>query len=186
MPLTPPANTIDQKYAAALNALNHARTIPAIALLPDVLKADYTASRFTYTAKMQSEVATISLFSPGDGAALNAFYSDPGAAKFLSDKGLGAIKGGLSNGLQNAISGVGNATGQAGTGIGLGAGKAAKALTPPGIDIPGFLSALTNPNTWLRVAEVALGIVLIVVGLVKINPAVGKNIKTAGKVAALL
>lgn len=63
-----------------------------------------------------------------------------------------------------------------------GAQAAAKA-----VDVQGFLGAMTNPNTWLRTAEVMLGLVLIVVGLVKLTPpGVTKNVKTIGKVAALL
>jgi hypothetical protein len=58
------------------------------------------------------------------------------------------------------------------------AGKAAR-----GVDWGGFLSALSNGNTWLRVAEVGLGLVLIVVGLVKLAP---PQIQSAAKVAALL
>lgn len=57
----------------------------------------------------------------------------------------------------------------------------------PDIGVGGFLRALANSNTWLRVAEVVLGIVLIVVGLVKLAPpSVAKNMKTVGKVAAVL
>lgn len=56
-----------------------------------------------------------------------------------------------------------------------------------GVDITGFLGRLIDPHTWLRVAEVALGIVLVVVGLVKLAPpGVTKNVKTVAKVAALL
>lgn len=50
-----------------------------------------------------------------------------------------------------------------------------------------FLSALTNPNTWLRVAEVLLGGALILVGLIKLAPpGVSATLTKAGKAAALL
>lgn len=50
-----------------------------------------------------------------------------------------------------------------------------------------FLGALSNSNTWLRVAEVALGVVLVVVGLIKLAPpGVVQTVKTAGKAAAIL
>lgn len=68
-------------------------------------------------------------------------------------------------------------------------GQAADAVgtAARGVDVTAALSALTNSNTWLRVAEVVLGLVLIVVGLVKLAPpSVTSNIKTVGKVAALL
>lgn len=49
------------------------------------------------------------------------------------------------------------------------------------------LKPLFQSNLWLRVVEVGLGIVLIVVGLVKLAPAsVKSNIATVGKVAAVL
>lgn len=55
-----------------------------------------------------------------------------------------------------------------------------------GVDLPRFLSTLTNGNTWLRVLEVSIGIVLIFAGMVKMNPSVTQNVKTVGKLAALL
>jgi hypothetical protein len=59
------------------------------------------------------------------------------------------------------------------------------ASAAPRVDVPGILSALSQPNTWLRVAEAALGIVLIVAGIVRLTPAT-RNIAAIGKVAALL
>jgi hypothetical protein len=59
----------------------------------------------------------------------------------------------------------------------------------PGLPIPGlttvegFLSTLTNSNTWLRVAEVILGLVLIAVGLAKLTNAVPVATRIAGKAA---
>jgi hypothetical protein len=52
----------------------------------------------------------------------------------------------------------------------------------------GFLSELSSPNLWLRVAEVALGVVLIAVGLARLThagPIVEKIASTAGKAAVL-
>lgn len=51
-----------------------------------------------------------------------------------------------------------------------------------------FLSRLTDPNTWVRVAEVVLGLVLIAVGIAKLTNAVPAATRVAarvGKVAAL-
>ena len=54
-----------------------------------------------------------------------------------------------------------------------------------------FLSRLTDPNTWIRIAEVVLGLVLIAVGVAKLTNAVPIATKVAGgaakvgKVAAL-
>jgi len=55
-----------------------------------------------------------------------------------------------------------------------------------------FLSRLTDPNTWIRVAEVALGLVLIAVCIAKLTNAVpaatkvAKGAARAGEVAAIL
>jgi hypothetical protein len=41
----------------------------------------------------------------------------------------------------------------------------------PGVkEIGGFFAALVDPNTWLRVAEVGIGVLLVVVGLSKLLP----------------
>jgi hypothetical protein len=50
-----------------------------------------------------------------------------------------------------------------------------------GVDMPAFFSALTNGNTWLRIGEVALGLILIAVGLAKMTSA----IPVANKIARL-
>ena len=66
--------------------------------------------------------------------------------------------------------------------IASGVSKAESAATA----VPDFLSRLTSANTWLRVAEVGLGILLILVGLDKLgNLDVAGKIATAGKAAAL-
>jgi hypothetical protein len=52
-----------------------------------------------------------------------------------------------------------------------------------GISLSGFLSALTNPNTWLRVAEVGLGVILLAVGLAHLTGAVPAATKVAGVLA---
>jgi hypothetical protein len=52
--------------------------------------------------------------------------------------------------------------------------------------VPDFLSRLTSPNLWLRVAETALGILLILVGLDKLgNLDVGGKITKVAGAAAL-
>lgn len=58
--------------------------------------------------------------------------------------------------------------------IASGVAKAESAATA----VPDFLSRLTSANTWLRVAEVGLGILLILVGLEKIS-----NLNVTGKIA---
>lgn len=48
-----------------------------------------------------------------------------------------------------------------------------------GVSVTGFLSALTNAATWLRVAEVGLGIILLAVGVAKLTNAVPVATKIA-------
>lgn len=50
---------------------------------------------------------------------------------------------------------------------------------PPHLDISGFLSALANANTWVRVAEVLIGVVLIAVGIAELTNAVPAATKIA-------
>ncbi len=80
-------------------------------------------------------------------------------------KGAGPLSG--IPGLGNAVSNAPNAAGAVGNALG--------SLNP--------LAGLFQANIWLRVAEVGLGIVLIVVGLVKLAP---PSVKSAAKVAAVL
>lgn len=52
----------------------------------------------------------------------------------------------------------------------------------------GFVNVLSNPNTWLRVGEVVLGLLLIAVGLARLThagPVVDRLAKTAAKVGAI-
>jgi len=50
--------------------------------------------------------------------------------------------------------------------------------------LPGLLSALTSEGTWLRVAKVVVGSVMIIVGLVKLT-GTGRAVTTAAKGAIL-
>ena len=66
--------------------------------------------------------------------------------------------------------------------------------TLPSLDITGFLSTLTNRNTWLRVGEAVLGLLLVGIGVAAITKgtAIGSAIRTGvkatpvGKVAKVL
>lgn len=148
--------TIQEKYQAAVAAMNHIAAInPTIV---PIIKADYKG---VYTAKLRQDVAAVRLFSASDADALDAFYSDPQAASFLSGKAASAIKTGLTNAIKNSISGTGQATAQVATGTGLGL---AAATNPIG--------ALFQAHIWIRVGEVALGLILIAVGVAKLTNAV--------------
>jgi hypothetical protein len=60
--------------------------------------------------------------------------------------------------------------------------KAAEAAVP---SITGFLSALVNPHTWLRVAEVGIGVLLVAVGVAKLTNAIPIATKLAGTVGKM-
>src|ERR1700749_3387130 len=97
--------------------------------------------------------------------------------------------------LPGIITGIGSAIEDVGTGglavtgnpkgtaaLESGAGAVESAATA----VPDFLSRLTSASLWLRVAEVGLGILLIIVGLEKIsNLNVTGKVASAAKVAAL-
>ncbi len=97
---------------------------------------------------------------------------------------------GLDNAIQTAISTSGTALGAIPGAAAQGARNAARDLNPlTGINAIGdFFNRLTKSNTWIRVAEVLLGLGLIVVGLAKIasGSPVGKAALKAGKAAAIL
>jgi len=65
------------------------------------------------------------------------------------------------------------------------------ALQIPGLDsignavegVAGFVGALTDPHTWVRIAEVVLGLVLIAVGIAKLTNAVPIATRIAGRAA---
>lgn len=55
-------------------------------------------------------------------------------------------------------------------------------------DLSGFLSALTERNTWIRVGEGLLGLILIGIGIAAVtrsNPVAQRAVKTAAKAAIL-
>lgn len=67
-------------------------------------------------------------------------------------------------------------------------GGAVDAVSGATTDVGDFLSRLTSPQTWIRVAEVVLGLLLIAVGIAKLTnaiPAATKVAKTVGVAAAL-
>lgn len=118
--------------------------------------------------------------SVADYNALVRFLNDKNAVTTAINVGFSPFRGAIANSVPQGASSIANSIPQVGNAVVGGLHNAADVGA-------GFLSALTNGNTWLRVAEVTLGIVLVVVGLVKLAPAgVTKNVKTIGKVAALL
>lgn len=88
---------------------------------------------------------------------------------------------------ENWVNSNGGQTFLPGTQAPLGAANnALNAATGAVAGVPDFLSRLSNPHTWLRVAEAVVGIAFLVIGLNALlhNPA-GKVARVAAKVAPL-
>ena len=62
----------------------------------------------------------------------------------------------------------------------IGVQKPVNKIPNPVSGVTGFLSRLTEQSTWVRVAEVVLGLILIAVGVAKITHAVPIATKVAG------
>lgn len=80
-------------------------------------------------------------------------------------------EGSFGDVVKGVIAGLGS-QGSPAAGLVAGAEAAGNAITEiPGVrEIGSFFSALVDPNTWLRVAEIGLGVLLIAVGLAKLAP----------------
>lgn len=175
MPIDPNPTIMEQKYGAALSAFNHVQSVNPV--LAAKLKADFAG--FNYTSKLRADVAEVRKISPTDAAMLDSFYSDPRTKSFLGQKTLDGL-GGVLSGLGSAVGAVGTATAQAGQGTGIGLATA----TEPLAGIAGILSTLTNKNTWMRIGEGLLGIILIAIAvssLAKNSDAAQTATKTAAK-----
>jgi hypothetical protein len=144
--------------------------------------SDFVSSGFQRSLSVTADLMAIKTVSVSDYNAVMAFINDPNALAVAINAGFAPFRGAIANTVPQAAGNIAQAGAAAPGAVFNGLHNASKV-----IDVPGFLGALANGNTWLRVAEVTLGIVLVVVGLVKLAPpGVAKNVKTVGKVAALL
>lgn len=92
----------------------------------------------------------------------------------------GGVVGTITNKVPDPLNPMNPVTGGPGGGI---VGKAASNITNPVTDISHFLGALSNGSTWVRVAEFAIGGILIAVGVNKmLNNAPVRVTKTVAKV----
>lgn len=147
---------IADKYTAFAKAMQDAQVLD-IGVWQQ-LDADQRNWTGTYTPTMKGDVARLrSDGFPSQAAAIESFWSDSGAwdyEKKLATGAANAVKGTLG-GVSNAAAAVGK------TGQEVGA-AAAQGLT---VDVGGFLSALVNPHTWLRIGEGVIGILLLGIGV---------------------
>jgi hypothetical protein len=131
------------------------------------------------------QVALNRLPNGTDKTALKKFFASPAAlALAVSDAIGGAVKG-----VGGAIAKAGGIVGGLPQNVGDAVGKGLVSTVEPLAGIAGVLSTLTSPNTWLRIGEGVLGIVLIAVGVVAITKSTnaGKAItSTAVKAAKII
>ena len=147
---------IADKYTAFAKAMQDMQALD-IGLWQQ-LDADQRNWTGTYTATMKGDVSRVrSAGFPNQAAAIGSFWSDPGAWNYEKK-----LANGSANAVQGALGGVSNAAsavGQTGQNV---AGAVGQGLT---VDVSGFLSALVNPHTWLRIGEGVIGILLLGIGV---------------------
>lgn len=148
-----------QKAWATLHNIN-----PTLA---DSIKAKFRADGYKYNAGLQ---ALISQAPPALQHPLYAYYSNRAAVRQSISAAFGKAFSGLADNLATA----------AGT-----AGKAPVALAKglSSLTLASFLGMLLSKSLWLRVAEVALGLLLIGVGIAKLTNAIPIATKLATKLA---
>lgn len=144
------------------------------------LRNDFKAAGYVVNVAVSNDLNQVSAMGGSfvaDGDTLRRFYSNRSAVQESINTGLGTT-------LLDLASNLGNAAGKAGkaaTGLGAAVPKGSDVL--PHVDIPGFLSALVNPHTWLRVGEAVMGLMLLAIGvgiMAKSSPA-GSAVIKAGK-----
>lgn len=127
----------------------------------------------TYTPEMKNDVNLVRQHGfPRNAAAIEAFWSDPGAWKYEQ-----ALASGAATAVGQTLAGIPRAAaavGQTGQNV---AGSVGKGLT-----FPGFLTGLINPHTWLRIGEAIMGLMLLGIGvsiMAKSSPTGAAVVKTA-------
>lgn len=166
-----------KKVTAATVALQHIKARnPALA---QKIVSDWVAAGFALSSAVKADLSLASAISSKDAGAVRAMMADKDAAALAARQGLSANLTGVGNAIAQNAAGVAGTIPKVGNAVVNGLHNT--------FDVSSFLGALANGNTWLRVAEVALGIVLVVVGMVKLAPpSVTGNVKSIAKVAALL
>lgn len=145
---------------------------------------DLIAAGFNSSAAVRMDIAKIMAVDPAAGMALTKLMADPQAMALFFADGTGLAQIGASIG--GAASGIANSPGDLNIGKGIVGGL--HDTVAPAIDVAGFLSALVQRNTWVRIGEGVLGLILIGIGIAAVTRSqpLGKAaIKAAGKAAVL-
>lgn len=168
--------TPEQKASAGMAALQRLQLTQ-----PDLAKkigADWSAAKLTYSTQVRADVAKVS--EPATRAALGAWFSDPKAVAAYV-KAIGGAVGGAVKGTGDAIGSGASAVATLPAGVGNAAAQGLADSFQGGI--LGFLGALTSGNTWLRVGEVVLGLLLVVAGVVKLAGPAALKATPVGRIA---
>jgi hypothetical protein len=168
--------TPEQKASAGLAALQRLQlTQPAVATK---IGADWSAAKLTYTAAVRTDVGKVT--DPATRSALTAWFSDPAAVAAYT-KAIGGAVGSAVKGTGDAVGSGAAAVGTLPAGVGAAVGQGLADSFQGGI--LGFLGALTSANTWLRVGEVVLGVLLVIAGVVKLAGPAALSATPAGRLA---
>lgn len=135
----------------------------------------------SYTASMKGDVARARANGfPNQANAIEAFWSDSSAWDYEKK-----LASGAANAVQGALGGVSNAAAAVGK-VQAGVSNAVASGLTSTFDVGGLISAIVNKNTWLRIGEGVIGILLLGIGvsIVAKSSSAGQTATKVAKTAA--
>lgn len=168
--------TPEQKANAGFAALQRLQLTQAS--LAAKISKDWKAANLTYSAAVRTDVGQVK--DPATRTAIAAWFSDPKAVAAWTKAISGAV-GSAVQGAGDAIKPGVDAVGGLPAGVGNAVGQGLADSFQGGV--LGFLGALTSGNTWLRVAEVVLGVALVLAGVVKLAGPTAISATPVGRLA---
>ena len=150
---------------------------------------DFIGAGFHDSSTVENDIQSIVHVNPGAGTALAHLVTDPAAIAQFFFTGTGLKQ--VGDAIGKTIGSIAGTPQQFGGSIVPGLNQAVKDIPGAGslTDLSGFLSALTQRNTWLRIGEGLLGLILIGIGIAAVTRStpVGKAaIKAAGTAAKVI
>lgn len=170
--------TIADKYTAFDKAATELKVLDPTQYA--AIQSDQAGWTGTYTWQMRHDVDLIRQHGfPRQAAAIESFWSDPQAWDYEKK-----LANGIAKGVAGSLSGIPNAA-AATAKVGQNVGAAVGAGLAQTFDMGSLVSALTNKNTWLRIGEGVMGLMLIAigVGIMAKSSSVGSAIKPVAKTA---
>lgn len=136
---------------------------------------DYINAGFKIDASTAADLATIRAMSPTDYARIRALFDNPG---LVQADIIGHFQPGTTIG--GPVSTVGTQVGNLPGGVAGDIGQGLHSTFSPLGGIASTLSALGQANTWIRIGEAVVGIVLIGIGISAITKStpIGASIKS--------